>query len=264
MLLSSLTRDCKALEFGALDRPMINKKDYSVKYVDFTDREDLAMRLSNESAVAIANLVEVDIVWNADRLEEALGEHQPVDFVLASHVFEHLPNPLGWLETLRPILSNKGRISLAIPDKRFTFDRERPETRVSEWVAAKLENRSIPPIHLALEAVMYFSPIDSSQVWQLNAARRKLLAPTEFERYLDLAKGVLSNGTYHDVHCSIFTPESFVELMLESAYYGLHDYAFSTFVPTRQGDMEFFVELTVCDSRQQQLSDWSKLSAQLA
>lgn len=262
--MASLSRTCKALEFGALDRPLINKREFSVKYVDFTNREDLALRLRNVSSVDLTKLVEVDLIWGSDRIAEALGEHQPLDFILASHVFEHLPNPLGWLEVLESLLSNHGRISLAIPDKRFTFDYERPVTRVSEWLASKMENRSFPPIHLALEAVLYFSPVETQQAWQSNYPKRKLLEPTEFEHYRGLAEGVLLNGTYHDVHCSIFTPHSFVELMLESAYYGLHQYSYSNFVPTRLGDMEFFVELITCDSRQQQLIQWSKLAAQLA
>jgi hypothetical protein len=263
ILLASLHKQSKALEFGALDRPLIDKRQHSVKYVDFTDRESLAAKLVDTEGVVIDKLVEVDIVWQGTGFCESLGAYKPIDFVVASHVFEHLPNPLGWLETLAPVLSKKGCISLAIPDKRYTFDHARSSTPTSEWVAAKLENRSVPSVNLALEAVMYFTPVETQCAWGNRYPDRKLLAPETFEHYLGLAKGILADGVYHDVHCSVFTPYSFAELMLETAYYGLHEYSFSDFFPTRQGDMEFFVHLVVCDDRERQLSRWAALLHQL-
>lgn len=55
-------------------------------------------------------------------------EEEKYDFLLASHVLEHCANPLKamkeWLRVLKP----GGIILLVLPDKRFTFDRQRMVT----------------------------------------------------------------------------------------------------------------------------------------
>lgn len=53
------------------------------------------------------------------------------DFVIASHVFEHIANPLKaareWLRILKP----RGLLLLVIPHRDATFDRRRPITRLA-------------------------------------------------------------------------------------------------------------------------------------
>jgi predicted SAM-dependent methyltransferase len=95
-------------------------------------------------------------VWYADRLSAgALAEHYPelkgrilpsdlvadaaqlpvasasLDFLIASHLLEHLPFPLAalraWHDTLRP----GGVLLLKIPDKRYTFDAPRERTSLA-------------------------------------------------------------------------------------------------------------------------------------
>ena len=50
------------------------------------------------------------------------------DFILSCHSLEHIANPIkaikGWINLLNP----NGRLCLVLPDKRFTFDRNRPYT----------------------------------------------------------------------------------------------------------------------------------------
>ena len=50
------------------------------------------------------------------------------DFVLASHVFEHLANPLRTLEECKRVLVPEGALLIIVPDRRATFDRKRPFT----------------------------------------------------------------------------------------------------------------------------------------
>ena len=58
-----------------------------------------------------------------------------LDFVIASHVLEHLPFPLAalrqWYEVLRP----GGVLLLKIPDKRYTFDLRRRRTPLQHLIA---------------------------------------------------------------------------------------------------------------------------------
>ena len=50
------------------------------------------------------------------------------DFVVASHFLEHCRNPIGTLETFFRVLKLGGKLYLVVPDKRFTFDVNRPTT----------------------------------------------------------------------------------------------------------------------------------------
>jgi SAM-dependent methyltransferase len=64
------------------------------------------------------------------------------DFVLASHVLEHLANPLRALEEWKRVLTNKGMLVLVVPHKGGTFDHRRPYTKFEHIEQDYLQNRS--------------------------------------------------------------------------------------------------------------------------
>lgn len=53
------------------------------------------------------------------------------DFVLSSHSLEHVANPLKALEEWKRVLKNNGELILILPDKRNTFDINRPYTSLA-------------------------------------------------------------------------------------------------------------------------------------
>ena len=58
-----------------------------------------------------------------------------LDFVIASHVLEHLVEPLGQLEDIHRVLVPGGVLLLLLPDRRRTFDRTRRPTSLEHLVA---------------------------------------------------------------------------------------------------------------------------------
>jgi SAM-dependent methyltransferase len=64
----------------------------------------------------------------ADGCDFSVIPEETYDFVLASHVFEHLANPLRMLQECKRVLKTKGALLIIVPDKRATFDRKRPFT----------------------------------------------------------------------------------------------------------------------------------------
>jgi len=71
-------------------------------------------------------LVETDIIDNGEQLTTLENETQ--DFVIANHFLEHCQNPIQTLQNHMRVLKSGGFLYLAVPDKRFTFDRDRPCT----------------------------------------------------------------------------------------------------------------------------------------
>ncbi|HEV7467767.1 MAG TPA: methyltransferase domain-containing protein [Candidatus Dormibacteraeota bacterium] len=105
----------------------------SVRYVDRWQPED-NRSLFPELGEAAAGFVRPDVVANldTDRLSALAGESQ--DFVVASHVLEHLAEPLGQLADIHRVLRPGGVALILLPDRRRTFDRDRSPTPLQHLV----------------------------------------------------------------------------------------------------------------------------------
>lgn len=79
-------------------------------------------------------LVEPDVV--ADVNVERLGAFADAsqDFVIASHVVEHLADPIGFLADVHRVLRPGGMVLLFLPDRRRTADRFRPPTPLEHLI----------------------------------------------------------------------------------------------------------------------------------
>lgn len=87
---------------------------------------------------------------------EAAAAGAPFDWILASHVIEHIPDLISWFRDLGSIMSPGARLSLVIPDRRYCFDALRPPTTVGDILLAH-DNRDTRP---SARAVFdYFSSV---------------------------------------------------------------------------------------------------------
>lgn len=118
----------RGIEIGALWRKFPVPSSARVFYVDrISDNE-----LQQHYAEVTQPLIMPDVVADATRLPFAAAS---LDFIIASHVLEHLPFPLAalrhWHDALRP----GGVLLLKIPDMRYTFDRKRERTPLGHLIA---------------------------------------------------------------------------------------------------------------------------------
>lgn len=114
------------LEIGALYNPVFVKPGVQVTYVDWETTEALRAQLIQLDHQADSPIVHVDIVDDGDTLASMAESSQ--DFIIANHFLEHVQDPIGTIRRHLDILKPGGILYLGIPDKRFTFDRERPVT----------------------------------------------------------------------------------------------------------------------------------------
>jgi hypothetical protein len=104
------------VEFGAGDRPWPVPKEVDVKYFDDLKILDGYFPGEHNGVVDL----------NAKNITE-LGENSQ-DFVIGAHLFEHLEDPLGWLDQVFKVLKPSGYLLLAVPNKSRTFDIDRDIT----------------------------------------------------------------------------------------------------------------------------------------
>src|SRR5215204_3407137 len=132
-VLCSIDRSMRILELGPLTNPIAPKSDgWATTVVDHGSREQLVEKYGDDSAVDTSRIVDVDFVWSHGPLEAAVPRelHGTFDAFIASHVFEHIPDPIGLLRSLEQVLRPTSVVSLVIPDKRFCFDFFRPLSTV--------------------------------------------------------------------------------------------------------------------------------------
>jgi len=119
------------LEIGALHNPMpIDRSQASVRYVDVMSLDD---QRRHYPELAGYTLVKPDIVAEADALPMLGAASQ--DFIIANHLLEHVADPIGALEEWYRLLRPGGVLFLALPDKRVTFDKDRPRTTLDHLIA---------------------------------------------------------------------------------------------------------------------------------
>lgn len=111
------------IEIGALHTPLNVPRTANVKYLDRLPVAELRAQYPELTAY---KLVSPDIIADGELLNEVDDCSQ--DFVIANHFIEHCENPLLAVRNMFRVLKPEGVLYLAIPDKRYTFDIDRPVT----------------------------------------------------------------------------------------------------------------------------------------
>lgn len=230
----------KGLEIGPLQDPMVRKSDGFVLYVDHADTEFI--KNANRSPLFNNDdICDIDIVWG-DRPLRELVPH-PMDYVVASHVIEHVPDMIGWLIDLDGALTADGVICLAIPDRRFTFDLRRPESTAGEMIEAFLMRVRRPPARHLFDQIALQAAFPKAEAWEDDM----LSQTTPEEKHLAtarcMAERVTATTDYVDAHCWVFTPETFLNVAERLSGVGLFPFTIDYFHPTEYGDYVFHVRL---------------------
>jgi SAM-dependent methyltransferase len=122
------------LELGPGNVPFPVGPGTSVRVVDRWRPEE-NHEVFAEWGLEVAEFVVPDIVadLNTDRLQAVPDASQ--DFVICSHVLEHLAEPIGLLADMHRVLRPGGVAMIYLPDRRRTYDRYRNGTPLSHLVA---------------------------------------------------------------------------------------------------------------------------------
>jgi SAM-dependent methyltransferase len=245
----------RGLEIGPLANPRVRKDQGDVLYVDHTDAVGLRRKYADNSVLKdyLDQIVDIDfVVGEGLGIHEAVAERAPFDYVIASHLIEHIPDPVTWLLDIASVLRPGGILSLIIPDKRFTFDINRRTTEISELVDAYLRRLRKPSFKQAYDFISkeITEMVDPVAVWAGTAdfsGSVRSDTPDPDVAALQLCRTIDSSEQYVDVHCSVFTPESLLGLHEKLVRLGLTEFEIAHFVPTELNQLEFHVSLRRTD-----------------
>jgi len=232
------------LEIGPLDSPIVTREMGNVRYVDHASTEDLRVKNRENPFVQLDRIVDVDYVWGAKTLPELVATEAPFDYVIASHVIEHVPDLVGWLSEVRAVLRPHGVLSLAVPDKRYCFDYYRQPTTSAEVLEAYLRRQRKPSFRQIFDHEASFATVDGHLAWDAGTAGPPTRLHSLREAW-DVARRASADESYHDVHCWVFTPASLFRLMASLIELDLFDFLVSRFFPT--ASHEFFVSFRALD-----------------
>ncbi|HSO97278.1 MAG TPA: methyltransferase domain-containing protein [Acidimicrobiia bacterium] len=122
----------QGLDLGPGHQPFAVPPGATVQLVDRLQPEETAELLPELAGVEFP---QPDVIANfdTDRLSAIATESQ--DFVVCSHVLEHLADPLGMVTDIHRVLRPGGLALIVLPDRRQTFDADRQPTSIQHLVA---------------------------------------------------------------------------------------------------------------------------------
>lgn len=227
------------LEIGAMDIPFVETCEGACDFADFRTTEELR-QLADEMDGHDPRWV-VPVKYDLRNGYSSI--EQKYDWIASSHVIEHIPDLIGWFQDLSRLLKPDGVIFIVSPDKRYTFDRHRRETSMTDVVGYH-RRRLIMPCYEQLFDHHYYSTtmVEPSIIWGGG------IHPPPFKNYqaaVSLAEK--AEREFEDAHCSVFTPESFCQLVADLRAAGLIDLAIASMRPTQFGQMDFSAVLRRVD-----------------
>jgi len=204
--------------------PMVSKSEGEIFYIDHDTTENIRAKYADDPNVDCEMIAPIDFVYRDNLSASVRG--MKFDYIIASHVFEHIPDPIGWLNECAECLKPGGHLGLAIPDKRFTFDLPRQLTSLADWIGAFAEKRKKPSPASVFESAMTARDGVITDTWPVGHALESL------DRYID-------------VHCTVCTAESFSNLMSDARKLGLHPFAIEAMFEPANDWIEFQARLRI-------------------
>ncbi len=159
----------RGLEVGPLHNTVVPRSLADVSYVDVYDREGLLSSYADDPGVDPEAIPEMDFsLFDGERvrsLPEAVGDAAPFDWVMASHVIEHVPDLIGWLQELAEVTVDGGHLLLAVPDRRYCFDLHRPGTTVGQLIEAHERGDVVPSVRAVYDYKRGHASVHAEDVW---------------------------------------------------------------------------------------------------
>lgn len=239
-ILKHISKNGLGLEIGPCHNPIAPKKQgYNVHIIDHASRDELRDKYKNHR-VNLKNIEEVDFVWKGQSYLKLTGKPKNYDWIIASHMIEHTPDLIGFLNDCDTILKDDGVISLVVPDKRYCFDHYRPITGISRIIDNHFQSSKLHTPGAVAE--YYLNVVSKAGLISWNSSTS---GEYSFVHTLEHARtgmeAVNNENAYLDIHAWCFVPHSFRLLIHDLFSLGLIPFQEVEFFST--DGCEFYITL---------------------
>jgi len=208
IILNDVTKNALGLEIGPSYNPVAPKKEgWNVQSIDHLDAVGLREKYS-AWGVDVSNIEDVDYIAGEDGIFQAIGEADKFDYIIASHVIEHMPDIISFLLDCEKLLKLGGLLSLAIPDKRYCFDFLKPLSTTGQIIQANLEKRKRHSPGVIFDAHALHVSYKGEIVWGGEIEEGNLTFIHTPKEAIKIMEDYILSGNFMDVHAWQFTPKS--------------------------------------------------------
>lgn len=251
----------RILEIGPLNRPIICKEDYPNSfYGDIRSTEDIKKLYSGNEylettgiIVDTGTIVPIDFVLK-DGYQKTFQEVDKFDFIVSSHVLEHVDDLIGTLQDFATVLKPHGKACIIYPDKRFSFDHFRESASFRDAFETHIRG-SKENAKMVLD--FYFSAINENspdKFWYPKELE-KLMPENDFEKARILYEKAREGHRAEDVHYWPMTDFGFVRFIFDCLRAKLLPFHLTEFYPTQDNTQEFLAVLEYDENITSSLED---------
>ncbi len=237
-ILRHCSKVLRGIEIGPYFNPLASRaRGYNCLSMDVFTADQLQQIAKGDANIPrdqIANIADVDIVGSASEIGEivcAKYGQGSFDYIVSSHNFEHLPDPIRFLQGCARVLKAAGYLSMAVSDLRCCFDYFRWPTILTEWLEAFFGHRDKPTSSQVFTQSAFHCRAHIGEEIKHSfdlKTQRALIEPehTLLEAYRQWIEHLKNpNNIYQDAHCSTFTPASFQLLIVELQFLELIEFS---------------------------------------
>lgn len=244
-------RKSRILELGPLNRPLLNRGEYrNYFFADIRSTEEIKKLYTGNDylkrtgiKIDLSSIIDIDYVIKGS-YKQTFKNVKKFDYVIVSHVLEHIPDILNFFIDIQNVLNKDGQIIILYPDKRFSFDYFRTDSKFSDIYDVWQNNKS----KVGSQVLDFYSNVipenDPIKFWN-KKYKVKMSSGKNIKKNLKAYKDTIKGSFEGDAHYWPFSDYGFIKFIRDCKMYDIFPFSLVKFVPTQFNSQEFVVILSV-------------------
>lgn len=242
-------KNSRILEIGPLNRPITTKSEFpNCFYCDIRSTEEIKALYTGNNylettgiTIDVNTIIDIDYVLK-ENYQKTFGEEDKFDYVIASHVLEHIEDIIDFFNDITSVLKIGGKLCVVYPDKRYCFDHFRESASFRD--AYDVYKRGYAETARMILDFLSTSIDENAEVvyWSANNLQ-SLLPKNDIAHSICMYQKTLNGEKMDDVHFWPFTDYTFLKFLYDCVRADLISFTCIKFFPTKENSQQFMLEL---------------------